>query len=156
MIQINRSRLGLQAALLLLAGAVAACADAPTGALISAGNQPAALNTAPTVTVTNSGGNPLISWGTLTGATSYTVAYNEYVTIIYKPSLETGVEENEWVLATTTGTSHLDTGHTYTGDSSCTAYGTYQTRIKQYRYRVTANYPDGTASTLVAAPVSPC
>lgn len=143
------------AAVLLLAVALAACSDVPTGATAKA-DQPAAFNTAPTVTVTNSGGYPLISWSALAGATSYTVAYNEYVTIIYKPSLNTGSEELDLPLVTTTGTSHLDTGRAYTGDSSCTSYGTYQTRMKQFRYRVTANYPTGTATTFVAAPVSPC
>jgi hypothetical protein len=151
----NRPRTALRAVALLLAGALAACSDAPT-ALVTAADQPAALNTAPTVTVTNSGGNPLISWSALAGATSYTVAYNEYVTIIYKPSLNTGSEELDLPLTTTTATSYLDTGRTWTGDNSCTAYGTYQTRIKQFRYRVTANYPTGTATTFVAAPVSPC
>jgi hypothetical protein len=139
-----------------LACTLAACADAPTAATVGAEGRPAALNTAPTVTVTNPGGNPLISWSALSGATSYTVAYNEYVTVIAKPSLATSTEEYDWTLTTTTATSYLDTGRTYTGDSFCTAYGTYQTRMKQFRYRITANYPTGTATTFVAAPVSPC
>jgi hypothetical protein len=151
-----RSQSAIRTVVLLLACAVAACADAPTAAVATAADQPAAFNTAPTVTVTNSGGHPLISWSALSGATSYTVVYNESVTIIAKPSLATSSEEYDWPLATTTATLYLDTGRTWTGDSSCTAYGTYQTRIKQFRYRVTANYPTGSATTSVAAPVSPC
>lgn len=145
-----------RAAALLLIAALAACADAPTAVNATAAGEPAAFNTAPTVTVTNSGGHPLISWSALSGATSYTVAYNEYVTVIAKPSLNTTTEEYDWPLSATTATSYHDTGRTWTGDSMCTAYGTYQTRIKQFRYRVTANYPTGSATTFVAAPVSPC
>jgi len=136
---------------------LAACADSPTAGPISAAPRGPALNTAPTVTVTNSGGYPLISWGALSGATAYTVAYLESVTIIYKPSLNTANEQYEATLTTrTTDTSYLDTAHAYTGDTMCTSYGTYQTRMTWYRYRVTAHYSTGDASTLVSAPVSPC
>lgn len=145
-----------RAAAVLLVAALAACSDAPTGAAITAADEPAAFNTAPTVTVTNSGGYPLISWGALAGATSYTVVYNRYVTIIQKPSFDTSTEEYDLTLTTTTATSYLDTGRTYTGDTKCTSYGTYQTRITQYRYRVTATYPTGSATSEIAAPVSPC
>lgn len=148
------ARFPIRAAALAAVLLLAACSDAPTAATASAAGP--AMNAAPQPTVTNSGGNPLISWPALSGATSYTVAYNEYVTVIQKPSFATSTEEYDWPLTTTTATSYLDTGRTWTGDSSCTAYGTYQTRIKQFRYRVTANYPTGTATTFVAAPVSPC
>jgi hypothetical protein len=145
-----------RAAALLLLAALAACSDAPTGSAIPAADQPAAFNTAPTVTVTDSGGDPLISWGALSGATSYTVEYIESRTIIIKATLDTEQEESVTTIANTTATSHLDTPHVYTGDTMCTSYGTFQTRMTWYRYRVTAHYPTGTASTLVPAPVSPC
>jgi hypothetical protein len=143
-------------ATLLLAGALAACSDTPTAAVITAADQPPALNAAPTVTVTNSGAYSLISWGALAGATSYTVEYLENRTIIIKATLERRQEEDVSTLATTTSTSHLDSPRSYTGDTMCTSYGTYETRMTWYRYRVTAHYPTGDASTLVAAPVSPC
>jgi hypothetical protein len=145
-----------RAAVLLLVAALAACSDAPTGAAITAADHPATFNIAPTVTVTNSGGYPLISWGALAGATSYTVARNENATIIYKATLDSRDEVIDTPLTTTTATSYLDVARTYTGDTSCVAYGTYQSRITLFRYRVTANYPTGTATTYVAAPISPC
>jgi hypothetical protein len=135
---------------------LAACSDSPTAGRTAAAPRGPALDAAPTVTVTNSGGYPLISWNALSGATDYTVTYVESRTIIYKPSLDTANESYEATLTRTTGTSYLDTAHAYTGDTMCTSYGTYQTRITNYRYRVTAYYPTGTASTLVSAPVSPC
>lgn len=144
------------AATLLLAGTLAACADTPTAAPITPGDQSPAFNTAPTVTVTNSGGDPLISWGALSGAVGYTVQYVESRTIIVKATFDTRNEESVTTLVRTTGTSHLDTPRTYTGDSQCTSYGTFETRMTWYRYRVTAHYSTGDASTVVAAPVSPC
>ena len=152
----NRLGAACRAVILLLGGALAACSDAPTAAVATVADQPAAFNTAPTVTVTNSGGDPLISWGALAGATSYTVEYLESRTILIKATFETRNEEYVTTIASTTGTSHLDTPRTYTGDTTCRSYGTYETRTTWYRYRVTAHYPTGTASTVVAAPVSPC
>jgi hypothetical protein len=140
----------------LLLGALTACADAPTAARISAAGQPAALNTAPTVTVTNSGGDPLISWSPLSGATGYTVEYQENQTIIIKATFETEQRQYASTIANTTGTSHLDTPRTYTGDIMCTSYGTFETRTTRYRYVVTAHYLTGSASTIAPAPVSPC
>jgi hypothetical protein len=139
-----------------LAGALAACSDVPTGAAITAADHPAAFNTAPTVTVTNSGGYPLISWGALSDATSYTVEYVRDQTRIIKATFETEQVQYVTVLTTTTDTSYVDSARPYTGDTQCTSYGTYETRMTRYRYRVIANYPTGTASTFVDAPVSPC
>jgi hypothetical protein len=141
---------------LVLAGALAACSDAPTAAAIDAADQPPVLNTAPTVTVTNSGGYPLISWGALSGATGYTVEYVRDQTRIIKATLESESVQYVTVLSTTTGTSYLDSARPYTGDTHCTSYGTFETRMTWYRYRVTAHYPTGSASQVVPAPVSPC
>lgn len=146
----------IRAAILLLAGALAACSDAPTAAVIDVADQPAALNTAPTVTVTNSGGYPLISWGALSGVTRYTVEYVRDQTRIIKATFETEQVQYVTEIANTTDTSYLDSARAYTGDTQCTSYGTFETRMTWYRYRVIAYYPTGTASTVVAAPVSPC
>ena len=143
-------------ALLLAATLAAACADTPTGAVASAANAPAALNTAPTVSVTDSGGNPLLSWSALAGAVSYTVVLVETET---KTNRQTG-DSQQWVweypLGSTTGTSFLDTSYAYTGNFMC-SYSAYPivNRVT-YRYRVTATYASGSATDVVLAPVAPC
>ena len=140
----------------LLASVLSACAESPTGAVASAAGEPAALNTAPTVTVTNSGGTPLLSWNALAGALSYGV-------VLVETEIQTNrqtAESESWTwqdpLGSTTGTSFLDTAHPYTGSSMC-VYSAYPivTRVT-YRYRVTATYASGSASTTVFAPVAPC
>ncbi|HEX6040298.1 hypothetical protein [Longimicrobium sp.] len=149
-------RSALRAATLLLAATLAACSEAPTGASISAADQPAALNTAPTVTVTNSGGSPLLSWSALSGATGYSVVLVETETQTNRQTAESTSTSWEYPLGSTTGTSLLDSGHPYTGDWLC-SYTAYPivTRVT-YRYRVTATYADGSAASSVFAPVAPC
>jgi hypothetical protein len=149
-------RAALRAAAVLLAAALAACADAPTAAVTTAADSPAALNTAPAVTVTNSGGNPLLSWSALAGATSYSVVLVETETQTNRQTAESTQWSWEYPLGSTTGTSFLDTSYAYTGTSLCT-YTNYPivTRVN-YRYRVTAVYANGTASSSVFAPVAPC
>jgi hypothetical protein len=147
------SRTAYRSALLLLAVALAACSDTPTGTVITAADQPASLNTAPTVTVTNSGGNPLISWGALAGATSYSVVYRSVYTMyngtIYR-------SQSNQTLGSTSGTSWLDTTKSYIGVSSCFwDYGTEWERTTQH-YVVTATFASGTSTTTVDAPVSDC
>jgi hypothetical protein len=146
----------IRAAILVLAATLAACSDAPTGAVISAADRPAALNTAPTVTVTNSGGYPLLSWSALSGATSYSVVLVETETQTNRQTAESTSTSWESPLGSTTGTSFLDSAHPYTGGSLC-SYTAYPivTRVT-YRYRVTATYASGTATTSVSAPVAPC
>lgn len=152
-----KSRFRPRAAIVAFAATlITACGDAPTGAVISAADQPAALNTAPTVTVSNSGGYPLISWDALVGATSYTVEYVRDQTRIIKATFETEQVQYVTLLANTTDTSHLDSARPYTGDIQCASYGTFETRITWYRYKVTAHYATGSASKVVPAPVSPC
>lgn len=112
---------------------------------------------APTgLTVTNSGGTPLISWNAMTGATSYTVQLITFNT-------ENGQYTNRYftVLANTTSTSYLDTDQTYTGVYQCpgedtgmgTTYGYW------YEYSVRANYPNGSSNPDAArhyAPIAWC
>jgi hypothetical protein len=150
--RLNVFRLASCAAVLLLA----ACADAPTGIATAADTAPAMnVYPAPVLTVTNSGGYPLISWSALAGATSYTV---ELVNYEMETNRQTA-ESNSWTIystrGTTTGTSFLD-GYAYTGDSMC-SYTNWPivTRIT-YKYRVTATFAGGTSSALVAAPISNC
>lgn len=142
-------------AVLLMAGSLAACAEAPTAAIPEPAHTPV-LNTAPAVTVTNWGGHPLITWGGLVGATGYTVEYVESRIILNRTTFETRDEEFADTLANTTETSYLDSARSYTGRNVCTSYGTFETRRTRYSYHVTAHYASGDASTDVAAPVSPC
>ena len=152
----RRIRAIRRTAVLLLASVLAACTDAPTSAVISAADRPAALNTAPTVTVTNSAGNPLLGWSALAGAVSYDVVLVETETQTNRQTAESTSTSWEYPLGSTTGTSFLDTGHAYTGKNLC-SYTAYPivTRVT-YRYRVTAVYASGSAASSVFAPVAPC
>ena len=153
MLRLSFARAAVCAAVVLLA----ACADGPTGTLPGADTATPALNVypAPVLTVTNSGGYPLISWSGLTGATGYTVELVNYEMETNRQTAET----QSWTLygtrGTTTGTSFLDS-YAYTGDSMC-SYTNWPivTRIS-YKYRVTATFAGGTSSSLVAAPISIC
>lgn len=156
MMQIPGFRAASRAAVVLLAAALAACTDAPTATAIAAADHPASLNTAPTVTVTNSGGNPLLGWSALAGAVSYDVVLVETETQTNRQTAESTSTSWEYPLGSTTGTSFLDSGHAYTGDWLC-SYTAYPivTRVT-YRYRVTAVYASGSAASSVFAPVAPC
>jgi hypothetical protein len=152
--RLNVSRAASAAAIALLA----ACSDAPTAAVIPADTGPAAMNTypAPALSVSNSGGYPLISWSALAGATSYEVV----LTTTETETNRVTTESNSWtyhdVLGSTTGTSFLDTAHAYTGKSMC-SYLNYPIVTRYaYRYRVTATFSGGTSVSTVAAPVAPC
>lgn len=140
------------AALLLMA--LAACSDAPTGATITAADQPAAFNTAPTVTVTNSGGYPLISWGALAGATSYSVVHSARHTVLMNGKVYGSV--SNYPLGSTSGTSWLDTTNSYTGVTYCISEFPGETERMEYRYVVTATLASGTSTTTVAAPIAQC
>jgi hypothetical protein len=111
---------------------------------------------APSPTVTNSGGYPLISWSALAGATSYSVVLWKQRTEIDKATLASPTTDFYYALGSTSGTSFLDTANAYTGKSRCTSYGTYKTVMLVYTYQVTATFPDGTSTGSVAAPVGPC
>ncbi len=113
-------------------------------------------NPAPSPTVTNSGGYPLISWSALAGATSYSVVLRKQRTEIDKATFASQTQNYDYPLGSTPGTSFLDTGNPYTGKNTCTSYGTYKTIFLAYTYRVTATFPDGTTTGTVAAPIGPC
>ena len=157
MTRISRFRAASFATVLLLA-ALAACSDAPTGATLGAETAGPALTTypAPTLSVSNSGGYPLISWSALAGATSYSVELVQNRTEIVKATFATSTSVYTYPLGSTTGTSYLDTSNAYTGSSMCTSYGTYVTVMNRYTYRVRAHFVDGTSVASIAAPVAPC
>lgn len=112
---------------------------------------------APVLTVSNSGGYPLISWSPLDGAISYAVVYRRERTVIVKATLNSTTEIFDTPLGSTSGSSFLDSAHPYTGKFNCTGHGTYSSVFTFYRYRVTATFADGTSATSsVNAPVSPC
>jgi hypothetical protein len=149
MISLNRF-----VAVLLLAGTLAACSDAPTGAVISAADQPAAFNAAPTVTVTNSSGTPLVNWSAVPNAVSYTVSLITYIS-----NTGNGVYQGRYftTLTSTTGTSYLDTDHSYTGVYECN----YPTELEEpygimYEYGVTAHFANGTSLGQRLAPIAQC
>lgn len=150
-----RTRAPFLAASLLLASSLAACSDVPTGATSTAAEQPAALNTAPTVTVTNSGGYPLISWGALAGATSYSVVNKaRYVYVMNGKAY--GSTGNRLV-GSTTGTSLVDSAFSYTGVSQCgTTFPDGDTETQRHEYVVTATFASGTSTTTVDAPIAEC
>lgn len=98
--------------------------------------------------VTDSGGTPLISWSAVPDATSYSVELITYNT-------HNGEYQNRYFipLVTTTGTSYLDTEHSYTGVSECTyewgGYGHW------YEYAIFVNYPNGRSeATRMVAPIT--
>jgi hypothetical protein len=146
----------VRAVALLLAAALAACSDVPTGAA-TAESGTVALNTypAPVPSVSNSGGQPLVSWSALSGATSYDVTlaiswtYSNRGTGAY----DSGVDTVH--VGSTTGTSLLH-AVAYTGVSYCnTSYG-YESYRETWRYRVTAHFADGTSTATVLAPIADC
>lgn len=146
----------IRAATLLVAAALAACADVPTGAA-TAESGTVALNTypAPVASVSNSGGQPLVSWSALSGATSYDVtlaiswSYSNRGTGDY----HSGVDTTH--VGTTTGTSLLHAA-AYTGVSSCSASYGYEVYREVWRYRVTAHFAGGTSTSTVFAPIADC
>ena len=144
-----------RAAALLLVAALAACADAPTAAVATA--EPASLNTypAPVPSVSNSGGQPLVSWSALSGATSYDVTLVISWTYSNRGTGEYDSGTYTSAAGSTTGTSLLH-AIAYTGVTYCnTSYG-YETYRETWRYRVTANFAGGTSTATVLAPVADC
>lgn len=148
----------LRVAALLLAGGLAACSDAPTAVAPSAETAAPALTSypAPSVSVSNSGGTPLVSWNALSGATGYAVSLIIIETQTNRQTAEGTTWTDEYPLGSTSGTSYLDSSNAYSGDHNC-LYQAYPivTRI-MYRYRVTATFSGGTSSTTVNAPIAFC
>jgi hypothetical protein len=94
------------------------------------------------LSVTNSGGYPLISWTAAPGASSYTITLITFNT-------RNGQYQNRYftTLDSTTGTSYLDTAHDYTGVYECPGedLGMGETYGFWYEYAVQANYPNGSS-----------
>ena len=108
------------------------------------------------LTVTNSGGHPLISWNAAPGATSYTV---RLITFYTQNGQYSG--RGFTFLSTTTGTSYLDTEHGYTGVYECPGVdtGMGETYGYWYEYSVQAHYPHGSSSVDYSrhyAPIAGC
>ncbi len=133
-----------------------ACDVAPTAISETHFEGAARTLAAPTVTVTNSGGYPLISWGAVAGATSYSVVLKKTRTAIDKATLESESQTWNYPLGSTGDTSFLDTSNAYTGKFFCRSSGTYTSVLLQYQYVVTATSATETSSTTVSAPVGPC
>jgi len=142
------------AAALSLAAFAGAC-DSPTAepaAGTRAPNHPAYVLPVATITVSNSGGTPLVSWGAVSGATSYTVRLITYRTL-------NGAYQNRFftTLTSTTGTSYLDTNNTYTGTYQCTT-GEEDPNGNVpgywYEYEVVSVFPAGTSSARHYAPIT--
>ncbi len=95
------------------------------------------------LTVTNSGGTPLVTWNAAPGATSYTV---QLITFRTQNGGYTG--RSFTFLANTTGTSFLDAENTYTGAYECPGedMGMGVTYGYWYEYSVQAHYPNGSSS----------
>ncbi|HEU0079470.1 MAG TPA: hypothetical protein VFQ76_17570 [Longimicrobiaceae bacterium] len=128
----QRNRLFRRLAVLaLLATGACESAPAPTAPDPAAARPVAGIGT--TLTVTNSGGRPLLSWNASPGATSYTV---QLIRWTYSSRLVRTV-------GTTTGTSYLDTTwrYYYTGDWDCTSQETGV--FYWYQYEVVAHLPNG-------------
>jgi hypothetical protein len=145
----------LRCAALLALVVAAACDNTPTATPDARQPAPAhfLLSPATGLSVTNSGGSPLISWTAPAGATSFTVRLINYITI-------NGAYQRRGfsTLGTTTGTSFLDTSNAYTGSyMKCdieapdgSLYGGW------YEYEVVSNFPTGTSSARIYAPIGDC
>ncbi|HSU13323.1 hypothetical protein [Longimicrobium sp.] len=148
----------LRGAAALLAIIAAAACDTPTAspAARTPAQTPARFTlSAPTgLSVTNSGGYPLVSWTAPAGATSYKVSLINYNTV-------NGAYQRRFIgtLATVTSTSYLDTANPWTGSyMKCdiegpdgNIYGGW------YEYQVIANYPTGSSlDARIYAPIGDC
>ena len=108
------------------------------------------------LTVTNSGGHPLLSWGAITGATSYSIQILE--TWTERNGQTTTTWTDYYPVGTTTGTSLLDSSRTWTGKWSCTTtYTLTHWESMRYHYQITTYYgSDYSVAAPVQAPVGPC
>lgn len=104
---------------------------------------------APSASVANSGGNPLLSWSALDGVQSYDV----HLQVLTRTKSEI-INDYRVQLGTTSGTSFLDLNSTYTGVTECswTDFGVQYYQI--HRYSVAAHYPNGGTAATLRAPVA--
>lgn len=117
---------------------------------------------APSLTVVNSSGYPLISWSALAGATSYSVTRTITETHFNRRFGLRTTWVDEFPLGSTTGTSFLDSEYTYTGEYSCafpenpfTEDDGWMWR-QTWQYKVTATFVDGSSTEIIEAPVMQC
>jgi hypothetical protein len=152
----HRSTLRYGAALLALLAASACDTPTESPAARTPAQTTAHFTLAPAtgLSVTNSGGYPLISWTAPAGATSFKVSLINYNTV-------NGAYQRRFIgtLATVTGTSYLDSSHAYTGSyMKCEEEGPDgNTYGGWYEYQVIANYPTGSSlDSRIYAPIGEC
>lgn len=106
--------------------------------------------------VVNWGGYPLISWGALQGASSYSLVYLVTWKYSNKGTGESFTTTDHYPLGSTSGTSWHDTTRPYTGASLCDwSYG-FETSRETYHYSVTASFTNGSSTAFVNAPTGQC
>ena len=104
--------------------------------------------------VTNAGGQPLITWGALSGATHYSVKLIHSISVT---STNPWSSQTETDLGATTGTSLLDVGNFYTGASACfRTWPDRSSRVDTWEYAITAVFTNGASVVRIPAPVAPC
>ena len=99
-----------------------------------------------------SGSTPQIGWGTLVGATAYTVHLIRWTEVRNQNYEVISSTSDSFFVGTTTQSSIMDTGRTYTGAVSCHAGSTSYF----FQYEVRATFPTGNSLGYVAAPVADC
>lgn len=112
------------------------------------------------ISVTDSGGNALVTWNAVPQATGYTVRLitYEYEQDAYGQSWYRG--RYFTAVGSTTGTAMLDDLRSYTGSPSCTYPDPFdwspqpRTLENWYEYEVVTTFPNGTSSSRVYAPVA--
>lgn len=104
-----------------------------------------------TMTVTESGGYPLVSWSAVSGAISYTV------NLFTQEGEESGVYNYSYstlLVSGTTATSYLDTSHTWTGVYECYDENWLGRHSHMYEYEVVSTFANGTSSRFSYAPIA--
>jgi hypothetical protein len=141
----------------VLALALLSACDAPTTISETQFEGSARRLAVPVVTVSSYGSYLMISWGALSGATSYTVSAITHVTQRYY-GYETDHSEYLEELGTTPETFVITSARSYTGLTSCTSLTRDRNGydyVYQYEYEVIAHFPDGTSrGSVFPAPVA--
>jgi hypothetical protein len=108
------------------------------------------------LTVSNSGGYPLLSWSPIPGAVSYSVELLKTFTEKYNRTTSSWTDY--YAVGSTTGTSLLDSARPYTGKWYCTVtYSLTHSTTTRYHYKITTHYSNGySVAAPVEAPVAPC
>lgn len=107
------------------------------------------------VSVTQQGDHPFLSWGGLSDASSYDV-----ILVVHSTTEDyngSSSETREYVSGTTTATSWLDTINPYTGQTYCSYASGWTATTEYYYYMVRTRFPSGaTDGHYVPAPVGNC